>query len=81
MKVPHSTDVCRRLGPIEVHGQDRSRLIDTLLYPFLHRTITTMRYAHLAPAHQAEAVERLVVSQLVPVLALEPQHAKFAVNA
>jgi len=29
-----------------------------------HRTITTtMRYAHLAPAHQAEAVERLVVSQ------------------
>jgi integrase len=35
-----------------------------------HRTITTtMRYAHLAPAHQAEAVERLVVSQLAPLLA------------
>jgi integrase len=37
-----------------------------------HRTITTtMRYAHLAPAHQAEAVERLVVSQLAPLLALD----------
>ena len=37
-----------------------------------HRTITTtMRYAHLAPAHQAEAVERLVVSQLAPLLALK----------
>jgi hypothetical protein len=29
-----------------------------------HRTTTTtMRYAHLAPAHQAEAVERLVTAQ------------------
>lgn len=37
-----------------------------------HRTITTtMRYAHLAPAHQAEAVERLVSPQLAPVLALK----------
>lgn len=37
-----------------------------------HRTITTtMRYAHLAPAHQAEAVERLVVSKLAPLLALK----------
>jgi len=46
-----------------------------------HRTITTtMRYAHLAPAHQAEAVERLVtaqagVSQLAPVLALNQGRA------
>jgi integrase len=38
-----------------------------------HRTITTtMRYAHLAPAHKAEAVERLLVPQLAPVLALTP---------
>jgi integrase len=46
-----------------------------------HRTITTtMRYAHLAPAHQAEAVERLVstqvgVSQLAPLLALDKAKA------
>jgi site-specific recombinase XerD len=47
-----------------------------------HRTITTtMRYAHLAPAHQAEAVERLVVPQLAPVLAPELAHAKLAMNA
>ncbi len=52
-----------------------------------HRTITTtMRYAHLAPAHQAEAVERLVtaqagVSQLAPVLALNQGRALGTANA